>query len=104
MLIAFGRLFCEAAFSFQYRTFSAPSTMSDSTVPTTDWNLAPAPESTSHVQIAEQYDLFIGGKFVKSTGNQHFDSINPATEQAIAKVTEATSSDVDKAVKAARKC
>ena len=74
------------------------------TVTKTNWDLAPAPESTGHIQLQESYDLFIGGKFVKSSGNKRFASINPATEQPIAKITEATAGDVDKAVKAARTC
>ena len=28
------------------------------------WEYAPAPESTDHVSIEEQYALFIGGEFV----------------------------------------
>ncbi len=67
-----------------------------------DWELAPAPESTDHVRLQESYDLFINGKFQPSTGEQHFDSINPATEQKIASITESTAADVDKAVKSAR--
>ena len=27
------------------------------------WDLAPAPESTDHVNIKKQYELFIDGKF-----------------------------------------
>lgn len=27
-----------------------------------DWTLAPAPESTDHVKINAQYELFINGK------------------------------------------
>lgn len=68
----------------------------------TDWGLSPAPESTSHIKLDKEYDLFIGGKFVKSPKGKRFDSINPANEKVIAKVTEATAADVDKAVKAAR--
>lgn len=66
------------------------------------WNLSPAPESTDHVHVESSYDLFINGKFQKSTSGKPFDSINPATEAVIAQVTEATDKDVDKAVKAAR--
>lgn len=69
----------------------------------TDWQYAPAPESSDHVQLKEQYELFIGGKFVKPLSKKYFDSINPATEKSIAKVAEANEKDVDKAVKAARK-
>ncbi len=67
----------------------------------TAWDLAPAPESTDHVDIKESYGLFIGGKFVESSGEK-FESINPATEKPIAAVTESTSADINKAVKAAR--
>lgn len=69
----------------------------------TKWDLSPAPESTSHINMKEQYDLFIGGKWVKPESKKYFDTINPATEEVIAKVADASSSDVDKAVKAARK-
>ena len=70
----------------------------------TDWKLDPAPESTAHVQLRDSYDLFIGGKFVASSGKRRFDSINPATEERLARVTESTEEDVNRAVKAARRC
>ena len=73
--------------------------MSDST---TTWELAPAPEGTGHVSLQKDYDLFIGGKFVKSSGSKKFKSINPATEATVAEITESTPADVNKAVKAAR--
>lgn len=66
------------------------------------WDLAPAPESTSHIDLKGSYDLFIGGKFVKSSKGSRFDTINPANEKKIAEITEASSADVDKAVKSAR--
>lgn len=66
------------------------------------WSLDPAPESTSHVEIADAYGLFINGQFVESEGGGKFDSINPASEEKIASITEATEADVDAAVKAAR--
>lgn len=69
----------------------------------TDWQYAPAPESTDHIQLKDRYDLFIGGKFVKPNSKKYFKSINPATEKSIAEVAEANEEDVDKAVKAARK-
>ncbi|QEG22996.1 aldehyde dehydrogenase family protein [Mariniblastus fucicola] len=68
----------------------------------TNWDLAPAPESTSHVSIKESYGLFINGKFVESSGEEKFASINPANEEQLSEITEATEADVDKAVKAAR--
>jgi aldehyde dehydrogenase (NAD+) len=66
------------------------------------WALAPAPESSAIVQLEESYGLFINGKFQESAGGKTFNTINPANEQNLARVTEATASDVDKAVKAAR--
>ena len=69
----------------------------------TGWDLAPAPESTSHIQLKEQYDLFIGGKWVKPNSGKYFATINPADETKLAMVAEANDKDVDKAVKAARK-
>ncbi|MEM9410610.1 MAG: aldehyde dehydrogenase family protein, partial [Planctomycetota bacterium] len=65
------------------------------------WDFAPAPESTSCVELNSSYGLFINGKFVESSGDS-FDSINPATERKLASVSEATAADVNKAVKAAR--
>ncbi len=69
----------------------------------TSWEYAPAPESTDHIRLKEKYDLFIDGKFVKPAKGKYFATINPATEQVLAMVAEADTSDVDKAVKAARK-
>ncbi len=68
-----------------------------------DWNLVPAPESTSVVNIKEKYDLFINGKFVAPKSGNYFDTINPANEKVLAKVAEANQDDIDLAVKAARK-
>ncbi len=67
------------------------------------WSYSPAPESTDHVSIKERYELFIGGKFVKPIKGKYFATINPATEKKISEVANASSEDVDKAVKAARK-
>jgi aldehyde dehydrogenase (NAD+) len=66
------------------------------------WEYAPAPE-TVRVEIKPEYDLFIGGEFVASKGGKRFASVNPANEEALSKVPEATSADVDRAVAAARK-
>jgi len=69
----------------------------------TGWDLAPAPESTGHIQLKEQYDLFIGGKWIKPSSGKYFATNNPADEKKLAMIAEANSKDVDKAVKAARK-
>ena len=63
---------------------------------------APAPESTGHIQLKKQYDLFINGKWQKPQSGKYFATINPATEQVIAEIAEANEADVNKAVKAAR--
>ena len=68
-----------------------------------NWDLAPAPESTSHITIKDKYGLFIDGKFIKPNSGKYFLSINPATEDKLAMIAEANEKDVDKAVKAARK-
>ena len=69
----------------------------------TDWQYDPAPESTDHVRIDEQYELFIGGEFVAPKEGRYFDTINPANEQVLARVAAAGKDDVARAVKAARK-
>lgn len=68
-----------------------------------NWNLVPAPESTTHFKLKDTYDLFINGKFVAPKSGKYFDTINPATEKVLAKVAEANEADIDSAVKAARK-
>ncbi|MCC7348407.1 MAG: aldehyde dehydrogenase family protein, partial [Variibacter sp.] len=47
--------------------------------------------------------LLIGGDWGEGTLGQRFETIDPATESAIADVAEATAADVDAAVKAARR-
>ncbi|MCF6168685.1 aldehyde dehydrogenase family protein [Lutibacter sp.] len=67
------------------------------------WTYDEAPESIDHIQIKEQYDLYIDGKFTKPIKGKYFDTINPSNGEKIANIAEASSEDVDKAVKAARK-
>lgn len=67
-----------------------------------DTKYAPAPESKSSASIKPKYDLFINGKFEKPSSKKYFDTINPATEEKLSEVAEANTTDVDKAVKAAR--
>jgi aldehyde dehydrogenase (NAD+) len=68
----------------------------------TEWQYAPSPESRDHIQLKDQYELFIGGEWVKPSSGKYFDTINPATEEKLARIAEANKADVDKAVKAAR--
>src|SRR5687768_3961236 len=67
----------------------------------TVFEYAPAPESRSIVDIKPSYGLFIGGEFVDGSGTS-FKTINPATEEVLAEVAEASDADVDRAVEAAR--
>ncbi len=62
---------------------------------------APAPESRSIVDLRASYGLFINGEFVDGHGPS-FKSISPATEEVLAEVSAADSTDVDIAVRAAR--
>jgi len=47
--------------------------------------------------------LFIDNQWVEATGGRTFDDLNPATEEVIARIAEATPEDVDRAVRAARR-
>jgi aldehyde dehydrogenase (NAD+) len=47
--------------------------------------------------------LFIGGEWVDAASGRTFDSVNPATGEALAQVAEAGAEDVDRAVAAARR-
>jgi aldehyde dehydrogenase (NAD+) len=49
-----------------------------------------------------QTQCFIGGDWVPAQSGKTFDTINPATEEAIAQVAEGDAADVDLAVEAAR--
>lgn len=63
---------------------------------------APAPESRAVVDIKPSYGLFIDGEFVDGRGSS-FKTVNPATEETLAEIAEASEADVDLAVKAARR-
>lgn len=67
------------------------------------WEYADAPESTSHINLKDKYDLYIGGKFVKPSSGKYFETHNPANEKKLADVAYANEKDIDLAVKAARK-
>ena len=63
---------------------------------------APAPESAVLVDIKSEYGLFINGKFVAPKGGKTFTTVNPATEEVLAKIAYAELADVNLAVTAAR--
>lgn len=69
----------------------------------TSWNYALATESTDHVVLKKQYDLFINGEFIKPNSNRYFKTLNPATDEVVASISEANKEDVDLAVASARK-
>lgn len=50
-----------------------------------------------------QTKLFINNEFVEGVKKQHISVINPATEEEICKVSEATKEDIELAVEAAEK-
>ena len=68
---------------------------------------APAPESRSVVDLRSSYGLFIDGRFVSPVAvdgeDRSFKTVNPATEEVLAEVSEAGAADVDAAVRAARR-
>lgn len=65
-----------------------------------EWTYAPAPESRDVVQLRERYGHFVGGEWLEP--NETYSTISPATEEVLAEVGQATSEEVDLAVKAAR--
>ena len=67
------------------------------------WDYSPAPESTDHIQLKDQYDLFINGEFIPAVDGKYFDTINPSNEKKLAKVAEAGKADIEKAVASAQK-
>ncbi len=69
----------------------------------TGWQYAPAPESTDHVRIDKKYGLFINGKFTAPSQGKYFTTSNPATQERLSRIAIAGKSDVNRAVKAARK-
>src|SRR3954453_9022852 len=66
------------------------------------FDYAPAPESRDIARLKPSYQIFVDGKVRDGTGDA-VKTINPADEAPLAEVAEAGPSDVDDAVKAARK-
>ncbi len=64
---------------------------------------APAPESRAIVDLKPSYGLFIGGEFTDPADGTSFKTISPSSEEVLAEVAEAGPSDVDRAVRAARR-
>ncbi|HKN96866.1 MAG TPA: aldehyde dehydrogenase family protein [Pseudonocardiaceae bacterium] len=68
----------------------------------TVWEYAPAPESRDIANLKASYRMFVDGQFVDGTA-EPLKTINPATGEVLAEVSTASTADVDKAVKAARR-
>ncbi len=64
--------------------------------------MSPPKASEPKVKVA-QTKMLIDGKWIDSTDGKTFDTINPATGETIAHVAEGAKTDIDKAVRAARK-
>jgi aldehyde dehydrogenase (NAD+) len=64
------------------------------------WDYAPAPEARDVVSLREQYGLFVGGKWLEPS--ETYTTINPATEEPLAAIAQATPEEVTGAVGGAR--
>jgi aldehyde dehydrogenase (NAD+) len=63
---------------------------------------APAPESRDIARLRASYGIFVDGEFRDGSG-EATKTINPATEEPLAEVAEASAADVEVAVAAARR-
>ncbi|MEE8602177.1 aldehyde dehydrogenase family protein [Euzebya tangerina] len=68
----------------------------------TEFEYAPAPQAADVVEIKSSYGPFIDGEFVEASGGAR-KTINPATEEVLAEVGDASEEDVAAAVAAARR-
>ena len=66
------------------------------------WDYAPAPESTDHVRLRDDYGLFLGGEFRAPLDGRREPTINPATEQPIAQIAYAGEADLRAAIESAK--
>jgi aldehyde dehydrogenase (NAD+) len=64
------------------------------------WAYAPAPESREVVSLRERYGLFVGGEWLEP--KETYTTIDPASEEPLAEVGQATEAEVELAVGAAR--
>jgi aldehyde dehydrogenase (NAD+) len=84
-------------------TAAGPGTQIAAQATGSGWEYAPAPEPAQIVTLAPEYGLFLDGEFRPAMGGQTFGTVNPATEEPLARVAEAGTGDVDAAVAAARR-
>ena len=64
------------------------------------WEYSPAPEATDHIHLKDRYGLFIDGDWRETEAYEP--TINPATEEPLTEIAQASKADVDAAVAAAR--
>ncbi len=63
---------------------------------------APATYHDAATRLSFETRAFIGGRFVEANSGRTFETVNPATGKALARVAECDAADVDAAVAAAR--
>jgi aldehyde dehydrogenase (NAD+) len=63
----------------------------------------PAPESAAIAKLKPSYGLFIDGGFSDAEGHEQFATVNPANEERLSMVAQASAVDVDRAVVSARR-
>lgn len=69
---------------------------------TAPWECVPSPESRATAALRAEYGMFLDGQF-RDSGGGLITSTEPATEQPLAEVATASESDVDMAVRVARR-
>ncbi len=52
-------------------------------------------------RFKDQYENFIGGKWVAPTNGEYFDNISPVDGKSFTRIPRSTKEDIDKAVAAA---
>jgi aldehyde dehydrogenase (NAD+) len=67
-----------------------------------EWEYAPAPESSAIAAVKDRYLPFVDGVFVEGRGDD-METLNPGRAERLADVSTVDSSDVDRAVSAARR-
>ncbi len=70
---------------------------------TSDWIYSSSKEKINSIFLKDKYGLFIDNKYQDPESGNHFSTINPATGEGLARVAYASASDIDKAVRSARK-
>ncbi len=64
------------------------------------WKYSKSIEDPKHIQLDGKYDLYIGGKHVRT--KKYFNTIDPSNEKILAEVAYASGEDVNRAVTAAK--